>query len=106
MSPASKEDLTVADAIRSGDRDRRIARYPVRTEAGRLSLTLNSMLDERQRPTTGRDSSSPMPPNELRTPLTSIRRYSDLYQRGGVDDRAALDDAMRGVASEALLSER
>jgi two-component system OmpR family sensor kinase len=39
--------------------------------------------------------------HELRTPLTSIRGYSDLYQHGGLDDTAALDDAMRRVASEA-----
>jgi two-component system, OmpR family, sensor kinase len=90
-----------ADAIRSGDRDRRIARYPAGTEAGRLSLTLNSMLDERQEADDRLRQFVADASHELRTPLTSIRGYSDLYQHGGLDDRAALDDAMRRVASEA-----
>ena len=90
-----------ADAIRSGDRDRRIAPYPVGTEAGRLSLTLNSMLDERQEADDRLRQFVADASHELRTPLTSIRGYSDLYQHGGLGDRATLDDAMRRVASEA-----
>jgi len=37
------------------------------------------------------------PPHETSDPadLTSIRGYSDLYRRGGLDDEEWLDDAMR-----------
>ncbi len=90
-----------ADAIRSGDRDRRVAPYPTGTEAGRLSLALNTMLDERQVADDRLRQFVADASHELRTPLTSIRGYSDLYQHGGLDDAAALDDAMRRVASEA-----
>jgi two-component system OmpR family sensor kinase len=90
-----------ADAIRSGDRDRRVAPYPSGTEAGRLSMALNTMLDERQVADDRLRQFVADASHELRTPLTSIRGYSDLYQHGGLDDAAALDDAMRRVASEA-----
>ena len=39
--------------------------------------------------------------HELRTPVTTIRGYAELYRHGGLTDRAALDDAMRRTEQEA-----
>ena len=38
--------------------------------------------------------------HELRTPLTTLRGYSDLYRAGGLDEEAALDQAMTRIGSE------
>jgi two-component system OmpR family sensor kinase len=40
--------------------------------------------------------------HELRTPVTTIRGYAELYRRGGLDDGHALDDAMRRTEQEAV----
>lgn len=90
-----------AEAITTGQLDHRIDVPSGATEAGRLGLALNTMLDER---TAGEarlrrfvsDAS-----HELRTPLTSISGYLDLYQRGGLGDPEMLDDALGRVSSEA-----
>jgi two-component system OmpR family sensor kinase len=39
--------------------------------------------------------------HELRTPVTTIRGYAELYRHGGLSDPAALDDAMRRTEQEA-----
>lgn len=95
-------DMTeAADAITAGDDERRIAHYPAGTEAGRLARALNTMLDERQAADDRLRQFVTDASHELRTPLTSIRGYSDLYAHGGLNDAAALDDAMRRVSAEA-----
>ncbi|CAB4878578.1 unannotated protein [freshwater metagenome] len=95
-------DMTeAADAITAGDDERRIAHYPAGTEAGRLARALNTMLDERQAADERLRQFVTDASHELRTPLTSIRGYSDLYAQGGLQDGAALDDAMRRVSAEA-----
>ena len=39
--------------------------------------------------------------HELRTPVTTIRGYAELYRHGGLAEPAALDDAMRRTEQEA-----
>ena len=89
-----------ADAIREGERDRRVTQYPPKTEAGRMASALNTMLDERQDVEDGLRRFVGDASHELRTPLTSIHGYVDLYQRGGFPDQASLDDAMRRIQHE------
>ncbi len=90
-----------ADAITAGELTRRIDKYPPRTEAGRLSSALNTMLDERQAADDRLRQFVTDASHELRTPLTSIRGYGDLYRRGGLTDPSSLDDAMRRITAEA-----
>jgi two-component system OmpR family sensor kinase len=96
-----REMTETADAISTGETERRMARYPAGTEAAHLANAFNTMLDERDL-ADGRlrqfvaDAS-----HELRTPLTSIRGYADLYHQGGLVEQARLDDAMRRVKGEA-----
>ena len=33
--------------------------------------------------------------HELRTPITTVRGYAELYRHGGLEERSELDDAMR-----------
>jgi two-component system OmpR family sensor kinase len=95
------EMTDVAEAISSGERDRRADVTDDATEAGRLGHAFNVMLDERD---AGEERLRQFVSNashELRTPLTSIRGYLDLYAAGGFRQPGELDDALRRLQVEA-----
>jgi two-component system OmpR family sensor kinase len=102
----------VAGAIAEGDLSERVPEHDPRTEVGRLSVSLNRMLerletafDDRQHAldaATDRESQMRRfiadASHELRTPLTSIRGFAELA-RSGVDDD--LPTLLRRVEDEA-----
>ena len=78
------------------------------TEAAALALTLNTMLgrletavDERRRSEDRLRQFVSDASHELRTPVTTIQGYADLYRSGGLRETSALDDAMRRTEQEA-----
>jgi two-component system, OmpR family, sensor kinase len=96
-----------AGAIAGGDLSRRVQPEDDRTEVGRLGRALNTMLgqieasfrqqrasEERLRRFIG-DAS-----HELRTPITSIRGYAELFRRGAAERPEDLDLAMRRIEDE------
>ena len=96
-----------ASALGPGDLDRRLATPPRMDEVGRLTLTLNGMLDrladsvERQRLFVA------MASHELRTPLAALRAELDLVDRREAslaDYRQALQDARGDVIRLASLA--
>jgi two-component system OmpR family sensor kinase len=91
----------VAEAISSGERDRRAEVESETTEAGRLGQAFNVMLDERDASETRLRQFVSNASHELRTPLTSIRGYLDLYAAGGFRQPGELDDAVRRMRVEA-----
>jgi two-component system OmpR family sensor kinase len=110
-----EEVETTAEAIAAGDLTQRVPHRDPRTEVGRLSTALNTMLGqieaafEARRVTeqSARASEERMrrfvadASHELRTPLTSIRGFSELYRQGAVEDDAALARVMRRIEDEA-----
>ena len=104
-----------AEAIAAGDLSQRVPELDPRTEVGRVSGALNSMLDqvevafEAQRASEGQARTSEQrmrrfiadASHELRTPLTSIRGFAELYRQGAVSGRAEVDRVMRRVEDEA-----
>ncbi len=97
-----------AAAIAAGDLSRRVDSDDGRTEVGRLGRSLNAMLSRiefafsEQRASEERlrqfvsDAS-----HELRTPVTSIRGYAELFRRGAANRPEDLARAMGRIEDEA-----
>ena len=82
---------------------------PPSTEAGQLGLALNHMLETLETAFAERTASQERlrqfvadASHELRTPVTTIRGYAELYRIGGLDERGELDEAMRRTEQEAV----
>lgn len=102
-----KRMTATAGAIAAGDLSERVSDTDPRTEAGALGAALNTMMatiegsfaerldaEERLRRFIA-DAS-----HELRTPVTTIRGYAELYEGGGLGNPDDLDDAMRRTGQE------
>jgi two-component system OmpR family sensor kinase len=114
LRPLEEVEAT-AEAIAAGDLARRIPERDPRTEVGRLSAALNTMLGQIEAAFVARSASEKSAraseermrrfvadaSHELRTPLTSIRGFSELHRQGAVEDKAALDRVMRRIEEEA-----
>lgn len=102
-----------AGAIADGDLARRVPEPEPgdgapRTELGRLSRALNTMLAQIESAFAARTASEQRmrrfvadASHELRTPLTSIRGFAELYRQGAAQDPAAMGDLMRRIEDEA-----
>jgi two-component system OmpR family sensor kinase len=94
------EVTDVADAIASGDRSRRVRETGSRTEAGHLARAFNLMLDEQQTIDERLRRFVSDASHELRTPVTAIGGFTDLWRVGAIEE-TQLDDVMRRIGQEA-----
>lgn len=97
-----------AKAIGEGDLSQRIPETAPGTEAGELGLALNQMLgrieesfDERARSEARLRQFIADASHELRTPVTTIRGYAELYRLGGLSTDHEISEAMRRTEQEA-----
>jgi two-component system, OmpR family, sensor kinase len=106
-----KRMTRTATAIAAGERDlsQRVPATAPSTEAGQLGVALNDMLQTLETAFAERTESQERlrrfvadASHELRTPVTTIRGYAELYRMGGLAGPGELDEAMRRTEQEAV----
>jgi two-component system OmpR family sensor kinase len=104
-----KRMTETATAIAGGDLSHRVPDYQPGTEAGDLGVALNTMLGNLESAFQQRAASENRlrrfvgdASHELRTPVTTIRGYAELYRAGGLNDPDELAQAMRRTEQEAI----
>lgn len=88
-----------AEDVAAGRSDHRVEHPSVATEAGRLGLAFNAMLDSRQAAEARQRRFVADASHELRTPLTTLRGYAALHASGQLS-ASETDDAMARIHSE------
>ena len=104
-----KQMASVAVTIADDELDRRVPDAPAGTEAGDLSRAFNSMLGRLHTASVARQETDARlrrfvgdASHELRTPVQTIRGYSELYTVGALSDPGDVDDAMRRMNEESV----
>ncbi len=90
-----------AEALAAGHTSSRAPRFAAGTEADRLGLAMNRLVDASQAAETRLRRFVADASHELRTPLTTLRGYTDLYRAGGLREPEQLEDALRRIGQEA-----
>ena len=97
-----------ATGIAEGDRQGRIPYAAKGTEAGDLGEALNRMLEQMEQAFETQAQTEAQlrrfigdASHELRTPITTIRGYAELYRNGGLTDSVKLRSAMLRTEAEA-----
>jgi two-component system, OmpR family, sensor kinase len=98
-----------ATAIAGGDLSHRVPEVAAGTEAGALGLALNTMMTKIEDAFEQRTASEARlrqfiadASHELRTPVTTIRGYAELYRGGGLANPDDLAQAMRRTEQESI----
>jgi two-component system OmpR family sensor kinase len=104
-----KRMTKTAGAIAAGDLSQRVPAETDGTEARELGDALNTMLTTIEGAFAERTASERRlrrfvadASHELRTPVTTIRGYAELYRHGGLTDADDLDQAMRRTEQESV----
>jgi two-component system OmpR family sensor kinase len=113
LRPLEEVERT-AESIAEGELDHRVPGENGKTEVGRLARTINIMLSRIQRAFDERDATEAElrasegrlrqfvadASHELRTPVSAVSAYAEMYQLGMATSGPELDRAMAGISLE------
>ena len=94
------EVTEVADSIAAGARSRRVRSLRSGTEAAHLARAINVMLDEQEALEARLRQFVADASHELRTPVSAIQGFLQLWQQGHLREGQAFDDAVRRIGQE------
>lgn len=102
-----EEMVATSEQIASGDLTARVPHEKPGTEIGRLGGALNGMLGTIESAIRERDDKEQElrqfiadASHELRTPITVVQGYSDLYRSGALAEKSQLDKAMNRIDNQ------
>ena len=108
MKPLEDVEAT-AEKIAAGDLSARLDNFEPDTEVGRLSTSLNTMLERIEESFAVRTESEEKlrrfvgdASHELRTPLTSIRGFAELHRQGAVPDGEKTKELLGRIEKESI----
>lgn len=106
LRPLTRIEATAGE-IAAGQLSRRVQPATPRSEVGRLGLALNAMLDRLEQAFAERQASQERlrqfladASHELRTPITAIRGYAELFRIGAAREPDDVELAMRRIEDE------
>ncbi|HEY2563696.1 MAG TPA: HAMP domain-containing sensor histidine kinase [Acidimicrobiales bacterium] len=113
LRPLEEVERT-AESIAEGELDNRVPGENTKTEVGRMARTINIMLTRIQRAFAERDATEAElrtsegrlrqfvadASHELRTPVSAVSAYAEMYQLGMARSGPELDRAMSGISLE------
>ena len=113
LRPLEEVERT-AESIAEGELDHRVPGENTKTEVGRMARTINIMLSRIQRAFSERDATEAElrasegrlrrfvadASHELRTPVSAVSAYAEMYQLGMAKPGGELDRAMAGISQE------
>jgi two-component system OmpR family sensor kinase len=103
LRPLTEVEQTAEDIIAGGDLSRRVPELAAPgTEMGRLSRTLNTMLNEIEGSVAKLRRFVGDASHELRTPVTGIRGLAELYRQGAVTDPDEVRQLVERIETEAV----
>lgn len=101
--------IDTASKIAAGDLSHRVDHRDDHSELGRLATALDEMLAQLETAFAQREENEARlkrfvadASHELRTPVSAIRGYAELYSKGGLADDETLDRAMGRIGSESI----
>jgi two-component system OmpR family sensor kinase len=109
LKPLEQIETTATEIAAGHPLSHRMPEASTRTEVGRLSSSLNSMLEQIESAFAARAASEARmrsfvadASHELRTPLAGIRGFAELYRMGALSSDADIKRTMARIESEAV----
>jgi heavy metal sensor kinase len=102
LEPIEQVSTTAERIIRASDLKQRVPGSTVNDEVGRLSRTINEMIERMERMFVAQERFTADVAHELRTPLTAIRGNLEILRRGALRDPAMLAESLQDIESETL----